>query len=459
MHETRRKLAAVLVALVAISCIDAAVLWRTRDRHLGIHEDHFDKGVLLYQTGSMSMGSKPMVFRPPGYPVFVAATLALKDAALGIVRPLPSSAEPRGGRRVAVLTAHAVLLGVLGAAILWFLLDRSGTFLAAACALSVACNPLLLILAGHVSYELLHLVLITIATLLLLRRAEAGAPGGAAMFANGLLWGVATLVKSVTLVAPAFILVWASLHFGLRKAARATAFFSAGLLLVVGPYTARNYVVADRFIPVNEQAPFALWATSLERIPPGASYLDWVNIWFASAMKTYTEVTGSSDYRPAVFEDHVLELSDRFRLMAAENLRRDPTIYAYNVRHNGVAFIVDSPTSFFFSHYAWPHAGGAAVFPASLSVSVITWITVIAAVIGCSRRNPRWTLLLTLFAMMWVTHALTFLDARYLYVKLPTILAGFVLAGVDAPSDGMSRWRRGIVALAAALSIAGLLAL
>ena len=41
------------------------------------------------------------------------------------------------------------------------------------------------------------------------------------------------------------------------------------------------------------------------------------------------------------------------------------------------------------------------------------------------RRDPRWTLVLALFAMMWAAHALTFLEARYLYVKLPTIIAAF----------------------------------
>lgn len=216
----RRMLTAALAVFVAVTCIDATVLWRTRDRHLGVHEDHFDKGVSLYETGSMSLGSKPMVFRPPGYPVFVAATLALRDAAISIGRPLSGGVSPSGGRRVAVLAVHAALLGVLGAAILWFAIDRTGTLVAAACAVGVACNPLLVLLAGHVSYELLHLVLVTIATLMLLRRAGDGEPDGATMFGNGLVWGAATLVKSVTLIAPAFVLLWASLHYGLRKAAK-----------------------------------------------------------------------------------------------------------------------------------------------------------------------------------------------------------------------------------------------
>ncbi len=462
MHGPRRTQTAALLVFVVISCIAATVLFRTRDRHLGVHEDHFDKGVSLYETGSMSSGSKPMVFRPPGYPVFVAVTLAFRDAAISIGRPLWGDVRPGGGRRVAVLAAHAALLGVLGAAIFWFAIDRTGAFVAAACAVGVSCNPLLLLIAGHVSYELLHLVLVTIATLMLLRRAGVGKPDRAAMFGNGLVWGAVTLVKSVTLIAPAFVLLWASFHYGLRKAARTTAFFAAGLLLVVAPYTVRNYLVTDRFIPVNAQAPFALWATSLERIPSGANYLHWVTIWFRSAMKTYTEVTGAPEYSLGVFEDHVLELSDRFRVMAGDNLRREPTVYAYNVLHNGVIFVVDPPTSFFFTSYAWPGDASTARFVAGLSVGLMTVISVIAIVIGSVQRDPRWTLLLALFAMMWAAHALTFLEARYLYIKLPTIVAGFVFACVVASSDGLPRWRRGAVSvatLAAVLSIVGLFAL
>src|SRR5688500_17257526 len=120
VHDQRAALTAALIVFVVVSCLDATMLWRTRDRHLGVHEDHFDKGVSLYETGSMSSGTQPMVFRPPGYPAFVAATLAIREAAISIGRPLTGNAGPQGGRRVTVLAAHAALLGVLGAAIVWF---------------------------------------------------------------------------------------------------------------------------------------------------------------------------------------------------------------------------------------------------------------------------------------------------------------------------------------------------
>ena len=449
---------------MAVTCVDAAALWLTRDRHLGIHEDHFDKGVSLYETGAISSGAKPSVFRPPGYPIFVAATLAVADVMAGIAPPLSGTARPGGGRRVTVLAAHAFLLGLLGGAIMWFAIERTGPVVAAACAVMVACNPLLLIIAGHVSYPLLHVVLLSIATLALVRHIDASPPQPATMFGNGLVWGAATLVKPVTLIAPLFIFVWHSCHYGRRSAARATACFTAGLLLVVAPYTARNYAVTGRFIPVNAQASYALWATSLQRIPPDDNYLHWVNTWFASAMPTYTEVTGRTDYSAAVFEDHVLELGDRFRVMAAQNFKRDPAVYAYNALHNSVLFIVDPPTSYWFESYAfaWPAGARAATIVAGLSIGVMTVISVMAIVIGCVHRDRRWTLLLALFAMMWASHALTFLEARYLYVKLPTITVGFVLAVMVASSDMGPRWKRGAARLAigaAMLTVVGLFAL
>jgi hypothetical protein len=267
-------------------------------------------------------------------------------------------------------------------------------------------------------------------------------------------------VKSVTLIVPAFVLPWAWLHYGPRQAMRTTLLLSVGLMLVVAPYTARNYFATGRFIVVNDgQAPFALWATSLERIPSDADYLDWQRLWPVSGMPAYTEVTGKSIYSLADFQQHAQELSDRFGVMARENLRRNPSVYAYNAAHNTAFFLIDPPTSYYFERYAWPRDADAARVVGGLSLGLMTVVGAIAAVIGCVRRDPRFTLIVALFAMMLAAHALTYLEARYLYVKVPTIAVAFVLACVVASSDGQSRWRRAAVGgamVAAVLSIVGL---
>jgi hypothetical protein len=448
------------VLFLTVFAIDAGMLWLTRDHHLGVHEDHFDKGVSLYENGSMSSGTKPMVFRAPGYPAFVAATLGVRDVLLTIASPVLGA--PRVGRREAVLAAHAALLGLLGAAIFWFAVGRAGALVAGGCALGAGCNPALLILAGHVSYELLHLVLVASATLVFVQWTTNREIKAVGMFAQGLIWGVVSLVKSVTLIVPAFVLLWALLDYPIRKAVIATAFFSLGLCLVVTPYALRNYALTGRFIPVNEQAAFALWGTSLERIPPGAGYLDWRSMWLRRGMETYTEVTGTTTYTIAIFEDHVLELSDRFSAIAADNLRRDPMIYGYNAAHNAVMYVVDQPTSNYFDRYQWPHDADTSRLIAGASLIFMTVIGMAAMAVGALRRDRRWTLVLLLFVMMWAAHALTFLEARYLYMKIPTIVVGFVLAcETMAGSRSIASQRAStiIAALAALLSVAGLLTL
>ena len=449
----------MLAVFVTSFSIAAGMLWLTRDHHLGVHEDHFDKGVALYETGSMSAGKTPMVFRPPGYPVFVAATLLLRDAVLTIAAPLSGGAPLRVGRREAALAAHAALLGVLAATVFWFLVRHTGTLVAGLCAIAVGCNPALVILAGHVSYELFHLVLVTIATLLMLKWSADREPNSAGMFGHGLLWGVISLVKSVTLIVPVFILIWTLLRSSVRKATLATAFFSLGMIVVVAPYTIRNYAVTGRFIPVNQQASFAFWGTSLERIPEGQRYLQWVSMWFRNGMKTYTEVTGAADYTIATFEDHVLELSDRFSVLAADNLRRNPAIYAYNASRNAVSFLTDQPTSYYFALYQWPRDAGMSRLVAGLPLMLMSLVGLIAAIVGALRRDQRWSLVVLLFVMMWAAHTLTFLEARYLYVKVPTIVTAFVLACTAMAASRNVTWRRGatiFAATTASLSIAGL---
>ena len=262
------------------------------------------------------------------------------------------------------------------------------------------------------------------------------------------------------MIAPAFVLLWAWRHYGVRAAATTTALFTAGLLLVVAPYTARNYAATHRFIPVNCQASFALWATSLDRIPPGHDYLSWLPLWFEDGMATYSEVTGASAFSLVVFEDHVLELSDRFQEMAWNNLRTDPAPYSYNVVHNTFRFLVDVPTVFWLDEYFDSRQlhGPAARFVASLSLTLMAVVSLIALILGCVRREPKWTMALALFGVMWASHSLTFLEPRYLYVKLPTVFIGFVLALVGISTSGHATVRRaaaGFAMLVAALSIIG----
>jgi hypothetical protein len=459
---TRRIVASAVLLFLAITCLDSAALWRTRDRHLGISEDHFDKGVLLYQTGSLSPDQIPMIFRPPGFPVFVAGTLKLSEAGRAVVAALIRRPAPRVGFRVAVLIAHAALMGLIGVALFVFLARRTGSPIAIMAGVAVACSPILLVVATQVSYPLLHVAVLVLASLVLLHAIDRESPGAPPVFGSGLLWGLATLVKPVTLVTPIFVALWAWPHLGVKRALATTVVFTLGLIAVVTPYTIRNYVETGRFIPVNQQASFALWATSLQRIAPTQDYLNWVELWFQSGMRTYTDVTGEQAYLPRAYEDHLLELSDRFETMAWANVREHPAVYPYNVFHNAFEFVVDSPARFWFADYFGRGRLQTPLgqFLAQVSLWILTVASAVGIGIGCLRRNRQATMLLALYALMWASHSLTFLEARYLYVKLPTIFIGFALAvrAFSGPPALSARHRTALIlpAGAAVVALAGL---
>jgi hypothetical protein len=458
----RRMGATAVILFLAIASVDSAVLWRTRDRHLGISEDHFDKGVLLYQTGSLSPDQVPMVFRPPGYPVFVAGTLTLSGAARDLVAVMLRRPPPRIGFRVAVLVSHVALMGLTGVALFVFLAHRTGSLVAVLAAVATACSPILLIVATQVSYPMLHIAVLVVASMALLRSIDRDSPGALAVFGSGLLWGLATLIKPVTLVTPIFIALWAWPHLGLKRALATTAAFTLGLVAAVTPYTIRNYVETGRFIPVNQQASFALWATSLQRVAPEQDYLNWVELWFQSGMSVYTKVTGEPSYLPAAYEHHLLELSDRFETMAWANVRERPAVYLYNVVHNAFRFVVDSPARFWFRSYF--ERAGLQKQPGRFLGQASLWMLTLAAVvgigIGCLRRARQETLLVALFAVMWASHSATFLEPRYLYVELPTVFIGFAMALIslsEAPElPARHRLALTLTAGAAAVSLAGL---
>ena len=72
----------------------------------------------------------------------------------------------------------------------------------------------------------------------------------------GACWGIATLAKTVSLFLPVLLLsLWASQgRRDVRMKGWETGLAALAFLLVLAPWTARNYLQFDRFIPVNDQA-------------------------------------------------------------------------------------------------------------------------------------------------------------------------------------------------------------
>lgn len=81
-------------------------------------------------------------------------------------------------------------------------------------------------------------------------------PGRVRALLAGVCWGLATLAKAVTLFLPVFLLfLWAWRgRRDVRMTGSETALAVIAFLLVLAPWTARNYLQFQRFIPVNDQA-------------------------------------------------------------------------------------------------------------------------------------------------------------------------------------------------------------
>ncbi|TFG61066.1 MAG: phospholipid carrier-dependent glycosyltransferase [Deltaproteobacteria bacterium] len=211
--------------------------------------------------GFTQNGLTPMVYRPPLFSAllggwfFLTGTSSLASAA--IFQSL----------------VHAA--GVL-AAFLLFLELAPSVIWAAAGALFLAVNPLLVTRVVFVLQEPTLLLFTTLAAYISVRTIKAPAAPRAAL--TGAAWGLCTLAKVVAWFVP-FVLL--AMHFlpgrlGRKWRGKEAAAVLVCFTAIIAPWTIRNYVHFQRFIPVNGQGEGMLeWNVSQAEIPgerPGSEY-------------------------------------------------------------------------------------------------------------------------------------------------------------------------------------------
>jgi 4-amino-4-deoxy-L-arabinose transferase-like glycosyltransferase len=183
-------------------------------------------------------------YRPPLYPALLAVHLAIfggNTAALAILQ------------NVAFVAAIALL--ALIATRLY------GLRVGLTCGALVLTSPAWIKLPEAAYTETLFLLLVSGALLLALDLAEH--PSAARAFVCGLLLGGAALTREIGLpmglaVIGSFALM-ARRREGPRAAARAAAVALLGLVLVVGPWTERNYRVFGHLVPISTNGPINLY--------------------------------------------------------------------------------------------------------------------------------------------------------------------------------------------------------
>jgi 4-amino-4-deoxy-L-arabinose transferase-like glycosyltransferase len=196
---------------------------------------------------------RPTAFRPPGFPMFLAAVYTVSE---------PLGVDRWAAARVAQAVLGTVVVALLGL-VAWQLFGRRTAL--AAMALGAVFPPAI-VLGGSLVTETLFCALMLAAIAAVLADRRAGGDWRWLLVA-GVWCGLAFLTRSnaPALTIPLLLAV-AGTGAGSRRARVGRAAALAGIAaLVVAPWTIRNAIELDGFVPVSTEAGSALAGTYNDR--------------------------------------------------------------------------------------------------------------------------------------------------------------------------------------------------
>jgi hypothetical protein len=455
----------VAAAVVALTTFAAVALSLQTRRQLGtmgaFQATWFDLGLNVAATGVFGSGTAATVYKPPGYPLFVAASVRALHG-----RPVlcdTCDTGPHWGRlayRRRVLEACARALGWAqalahaGAAAALCLLLAGLVRLPAAVlgALLFGLDPLLIVLAGATHYTTLHLLFINVGCVFLvacLAEPPVGRRGVAWWVGAGLWWGVATLVRPVTLLLPPFVLAaaLAAAKGRARQALAGVGWFALGMAVAIGPWIVRNHGIAHRWLPVNAQfwsAVFASTAVATKATPDRMRWRDAL----PAAREVATRSVGrpvTGVYEPLLVRENLL-LESGYREAALGNLRRQPRVYVENALRSLWSYHVHTTGVYLaiFRYYqqpggTWPRWGttNTAADPATwpggamyrLLGALLTALAFAGTGLALYRREARLLGVAAVHSCLAIAHALSWMDFTYLYLRIPfdVVLATYLI--------------------------------
>jgi 4-amino-4-deoxy-L-arabinose transferase-like glycosyltransferase len=381
-----------------------AVVWVPLARHQA--EEYLE--LALAPAGESSL------LRPPGYVAF-----------LRLVGFFSGGLDLANFR--AIYFAQALVLG-LGTVAVFLVarrfLEESAAFLLA---LAFGCHPLAVALVGYVHYDLLHIGLLALSTLGVVLAFDRERLSWRWAVAAGVVVGLATLTRPVTLFFPATLaLALAWLRLGIPRERWLTwVAFTAAMALTLAPRTLGNFQRTGRFIPVNAQTGAAFWPMTATALHPDSDNFPWVPLWQQRGAPALAARLGPAAQNSDVFQQQPLPVDAALSSLAAEQFRAQPAVYFQNVARNLVFFWTGDSRRVLraFQFYQFvektppPDAP-----PVRYFICLSAALHLLAAVgllIGCWRRQPVIMLAGSLFFSLWALHALVYLDARYLYARLP----------------------------------------
>ncbi|CAN5506348.1 hypothetical protein BH20ACT2_BH20ACT2_06050 [soil metagenome] len=187
------------------------------------------------------LSGEPTAYYPPGYPYFLGAVVWLARHT-----PLTDDAVLLAGVCQALIGAATVALSAVLARRLL------GPGAGVATAVIIALYPNLIFHSAALLSETLFIALFVAALLVLRWRPWDGGIGWAHLAGFGALFGVAVLVRPVVLaVVPALAVVWWLDSHDVRTTLRRLAVSGVVVVAVVAPWTVRNAVRLDAFVPIS----------------------------------------------------------------------------------------------------------------------------------------------------------------------------------------------------------------
>jgi len=478
-----QRLAALLIAGVVLAVLAFDLSTHQQLGTIGgLTDEWIVLGANVATHGVLGLESEPWLLRPPGYPFFVAVPLWLAGPPRAVT--LSYIARAMG----VVFAAQAVALAAAAVAAFLWLSRRSRRPQAVAAAVTLALNPLSVVLVGVLQYGILH-VLGIVAGLWLLDEALATWPERRLpTAAAGVAWGLVTLVRPLTLILAPFVLVAFLVRPSRRRwkdALAATLVFVLAQAAAILPWTARNYALSGRVVPVNLQGWANIWAATLRPLPVDPDSYRW-SVLGADIERVQRQVTGRERYDLATYVRFNAELEDGYRAEALANLRRDPRPFATNALRTVATLAARSSTVLLGAfrvaqppgtvvQAAWFEPGAGFPFDAAglragfraLS-AVLALLAAGGLAIGLRRRETAIVATAAVAAVVVATHAIAHFEFTYSYVRLPfLVVLGFRgVAALSGRSLSLGGGRRvdagdllgGAVALASVGLTAALLA-
>ena len=449
-----------LVLFAGVLSLSSLSILKNRQLHFmgGMAEEYFGMGVNLYYYGKLSptlTGAR--LFRPPGYPFFVAVVLrvwgGLPDKAEGFFTQ-EDLHQTRLNAFRAVCLAQAIMLGLTTVILFLYLNNILRLFNAAVLAALFGCNPYLIILTGLLHYAILHIFL-TVASIYALGSVIEKGPDkyGANVLFAGTLWGLTTLTRPISLLLPPFVF----LMFGIKfrqywlPLLKSCLFFIVGMSLIILPNTIHNYTLTGRIIPVNAQTGIALWGATVKKMARDPNHYRWWDLGASGGMRIYRNVTGSSQYNYTRYVNHIIQLEDEFKKEAFNNLRLKPGVYISNFLVDFLTFNLDINSVFIKIFQAiqdpainfnkkWLESGNPQDFYSSTGANVfkynvylLTLLGFIGIAIALKQKDLSPLVPGLVYLCFCLAHSLTYMDLMYYYIKIPFlyIFCGYLVSTAD----------------------------